>query len=257
VAVPDSPECTPRFGVNTNWSGNTCAKLYASVAQARPVELAASPAPEPPSHCTLNLGINRNWLDGHCAKLYGDSPTLAGPTQAAPVAPSTAPPSTTPPSTTSPSTTPPPNTSRCEPNLGFNRDWLDSNCAKLHDDVAQPGQTKGVSGMDRLGEMLSSVVHPADWLPYRSLITDVSYGIGVAAVLIVIAVLAARFLWWAFEGRFRGIPRQQRDRVSLLTTDPFASVRTRNDIIDPRARQARDVADRANELQASLFGQPS
>src|SRR5690242_18384425 len=79
VVVPDPPACTPRFGLNTNWTDSRCAKLHQTVAQVVPSQPTTPPAP--PTHCTLNLGINRNWLDSSCAKLYGDSPAQAGPAE--------------------------------------------------------------------------------------------------------------------------------------------------------------------------------
>jgi hypothetical protein len=231
VVVAKTP-CTPHFGFNTNWSDSRCAKLHETLAQAAPAEPTAPAAPAP--HCTLNLGVNRNWLDRNCAKLYDDSAAQAGPAD----------------QTTRPAPAPP-----CVLNLGVNRDWLDSNCAKLHDSTKQPAQTTGM--VDRLRDIFSSVVHPADWQAYRPIVADVSFAIVLAVVLVVIALLCARLVWWIFEGRSPRLRRQESNQVSLLTPDPFAaSVRTRQDPSDPRVRQARELADRANELQMSLFGQP-
>jgi hypothetical protein len=231
VVVPDPLPCTPRFGVNTNWSDNRCAKLNVSVAQAGPAEPAAQPAPAP--HCALNLGVNRNWLDSRCAKLYGDSTAQAGP---------------------APPTTPPASTPRCVLNLGIDRDWLDSNCARLPNSAAQPGQA---AGLDRLRDMFSSVVHPADWQAHRPIVVKVGLAAAVAVALVIIALLCAGLVRWTIERRARRMRRQENNRLSLLSPEPLAaSARTGSAPFDPRARQARELADRANELQNALFGQP-
>jgi hypothetical protein len=107
VDAPKSPPCTPRFGLNTNWAGNTCAKLHAS---------------EP--SCDLRLGINRNWLDGKCTKLHESAAQAA-----------------------SEPTTPPVGAPPCTLNLGVNRNWLDSRCAKLHESVPQTGQDIGTTSL--------------------------------------------------------------------------------------------------------------
>jgi hypothetical protein len=224
--VVDPPPCKPRFGINTNWSDSGCAKLHTTVAQVVPAERTTPPAPPP--DCVLNLGINRNWLDANCAKLYADSPA-----QPAPAVP-----------------TPPPAASalRCELNLGVNRDWFDSNCAKL-----QPGKA---TGMDRLRDFFSSVVHPSDLQAYRPVLGDAVFATAAVIAFLIFAYLCARLVWWIFEGRDSRPRPQASNRVTLLTPDA-ASVRTRSEPSDLRARQARELADRANELQASLFGQPS
>jgi hypothetical protein len=219
VAAPPPPRvvveprpCTPRFGLNTNWSDSGCAQLHQTVARVVPAQPITPPVPAP--HCVLNLGINRNWLDANCAKLYADSPVQPGP------------PVPTPP--------PAPSAPRCELNLGVNRDWFDSNCAKL-----QPGKA---TGMDRLRDF--------------PVLGDAVFATGVVIAFVIFAYLCARLVWWIFEGRDSGPRPQDSNRVTLLAPDA-ASVRTRPEPSDQRARQARELADRANELEAALFGQPS
>ena len=223
--VVDPPPCTPRFGLNTNWSDSGCAKLHETAARVV-VPGQPKPQPVPPPNCVLNLGINRNWLDANCAKLYADSAPQPGPP--VPIPP------------------PAPSAPHCELNLGVNRDWFDSNCAQL-----QPGKA---TGMDRLRDIFSS--HPLDAQAYRPVLDNAAFATAVVIAFVIFAYLCARLVWWIFEGRDSRPRPQDRNPVTLLTPDA-ASVRTRDEPSDLRARQARELADRANELQASLFGQPS
>jgi hypothetical protein len=139
-------------------------------------------------------------------------------------------------------------------NLGIDRDWLDSNCARLPNSAAQPGQA---AGLDRLRDMFSSVVHPADWQAHRPIVVKVGLAAAVAVALVIIALLCAGLVRWTIERRARRMRRQENNRLSLLSPEPLAaSARTGSAPFDPRARQARELADRANELQNALFGQP-
>jgi hypothetical protein len=240
VVVPNSPPCAPRFGLSTDWGGNTCAKLHETVGQV------VSPGPAPPVRqdgsakpqagllpCGLNLGINRNWLDSNCAKLHeGTVQANAAPT--------------------TPAQTAPP----CVLNLGVNRDWLDGNCARLlkNDNVPQAGQDAGTKSSR---DIFSSIVAPIDLHAYRASLANWTLDVILIVAAVFIVLLCARLVGWASNRQPDRTERRVSDGLSPLTSQYFAEpAPRRSDPSDRRPQQAQELADRAKELQIALFGQP-
>jgi hypothetical protein len=101
--VIDLPPCTPRAGINTDWSGNKCAPLHDDSSYAL--------LPAPPAHPQV-------WQPAPPAQPEASQP--------APPAQSQAP---------APSADLPP----CTPHAGINTDWSSNNCALLHDSSSDAG----------------------------------------------------------------------------------------------------------------------
>jgi hypothetical protein len=234
VVAPNPAPCTPRFGFNTDWRGNRCAKLHEGATQSSLHESVPAAPPAQPatlSPCRLNLGINRNWFDSKCGKLHEDA-AKAGPDSA----------------------TPPVSPPTCTLNLGVNRNWLDSKCAKLHENGPQAGQNIDTKS---LREMFSSVVPSIDLHAYRSHVANWTFDIILLVFAVLIAIICVRLASWMFNGWSRQAELAENDYLPPRPPEHSAEdVRKRYDPFDRRPQQARELVDRARELQTSLFGSP-
>jgi hypothetical protein len=97
-AAIELPPCTPRAGVNTDWSGNKCAPLHDDASYAL--------LPAPPAHPQV-------WHPAPSAQPQASQPAPPAQVQA-------------------PSADLPP----CTPRAGINTDWSGNKCAPLHDSAS-------------------------------------------------------------------------------------------------------------------------